>query len=238
MPVVQSNVSYVPNDAYMMIFNDMHELHAQSVSVTTQNTVVDNSLTAKLATYKEQVKLYERWATFKLTEREQKIDEQLRIVITDRNIKEENLKKELHSVKMQLNAFYHQPYTRLTEGERGFEQPKEGYLTEVIPFFKTLKEHFEGIQKALTKEIKEMKDIFEELEAEVDQNVVNRKHDEIERKNLLIANYNLIAHCLSKEVFYIATNSELNVSKFTEMHEAYTIVQKRYLELEAELSKL
>ncbi|GKC32814.1 retrovirus-related pol polyprotein from transposon TNT 1-94, partial [Tanacetum coccineum] len=26
--VVQSNVSSVPNDAYMMIFNDMHELHA------------------------------------------------------------------------------------------------------------------------------------------------------------------------------------------------------------------
>ncbi|GJY15293.1 hypothetical protein Tco_0385715, partial [Tanacetum coccineum] len=53
---------------------------------------------------------------------------------------------------------------------------------------------------ALTKEIKEMKDIFKELEAEVDQNVVNRKHDEIERKNLLIANDNLIADCLSKEV--------------------------------------
>ncbi|GJS39091.1 retrovirus-related pol polyprotein from transposon TNT 1-94 [Tanacetum coccineum] len=111
-------------------------------------------------------------------------------------------------------------------------------LTEVIPFFKTLKEHFEGIQKALTKEIKEMKDIFEELEAEVDQNVVNRKHDEIERKNLLIANDNLIADCLSKEVFYIATNSELTVSRFTEMHEAHTIVQTRCLELEAELSKL
>ncbi|GJV98334.1 hypothetical protein Tco_1553586 [Tanacetum coccineum] len=78
--------------------------------------------------------------------------------------------------------------TGLTEGERGFEQTKACYLTEVIPFFKTLKEHFEGIQKALTKEIKEMKDIFEELEAEVDQNGVDRKHDEIERKNLLIAN--------------------------------------------------
>ncbi|GJT05393.1 hypothetical protein Tco_0839855 [Tanacetum coccineum] len=125
--------------------------------------------------------------------------------------------------------------TRLTEGERGFEQTKECYLTEVIPFFKMLKEHFEGIQKALTKE---MKDIFEELEAEVDQNVVNRKHDEIERKNLLIANDNLIADCLSKEVFYIATNSELTVSRFTEMHEAHTIVQTRCLELEAELSKL
>ncbi|GJS00678.1 hypothetical protein Tco_0317186 [Tanacetum coccineum] len=126
----------------------------------------------------------------------------------------------------------------LVLGERGFEQTKECYLTEVIPFFKTLKEHFKGIQKALTKEIKEMKDIFEELEAEVDQNVVNRKHDEIERKNLLIANDNLIVDCLSKEVFYIATNSELTVSRFTEMHEAHTIVQTRCLELKVELSKL
>ncbi|GJX43934.1 hypothetical protein Tco_0260610 [Tanacetum coccineum] len=63
VPVVQSNVSSVPNDAYMMIFNDMHEPHAQSVSDTTRNTVVDNSLTAELATYKEQVELYERRAS-------------------------------------------------------------------------------------------------------------------------------------------------------------------------------
>ncbi|GJV06810.1 retrovirus-related pol polyprotein from transposon TNT 1-94 [Tanacetum coccineum] len=143
--VVQSNVSSGPNDAYMMIFNDMHELHAQSVSDTTQNIVVDNLLTA---------------------------------------------------------------------------------------------EHFEGIQKALTKEIKEMNDFFEELEAEVDQNVINKKHDEIERKNLLIVNDNLIVDCLFKEVFYIATNSELTVSRVTEMHEARTIVQTRCLELKAELFKL
>nr|GFA89382.1 hypothetical protein [Tanacetum cinerariifolium] len=125
--------------------------------------------------------------------------------------------------------------TRLTEGEKGFKQTKECYLKEVILFFKTLKEHFEGIQKALTKE---MKDVFEALEAEVDQNVVDRKHDEIEQKNLLIANDNLIAECLSKEVFYVATNSELNVSGFTEMHVANTIVEARCLELEAELSDL
>ncbi|GJY48242.1 hypothetical protein Tco_0438198 [Tanacetum coccineum] len=128
--------------------------------------------------------------------------------------------------------------TGLTEGERGFEQTKACYLTEVIPFFKTLKEHFEGIQKALTKEVKEMKEIFEELEAEVNQHVVDRKHDEIEWKNLLIANDNLIADCLSKEVFYVATNSELNVSSFTEMHDAHTSLKARCLELEVELSNL
>ncbi|GKE00375.1 hypothetical protein Tco_1388358 [Tanacetum coccineum] len=124
--------------------------------------------------------------------------------------------------------------TGLIEGEGDFEQTKECYLTKVIPFFKTLKDHFEGIQKALTKEIKEIKEIFEELEAEVDQHVVNRKHDEIKRKNLLIANDILIVDCLSKEVFYIATNSKLTVSRFTKMHDAHTVVQARCLELEAD----
>ncbi|GJZ10517.1 hypothetical protein Tco_0545276 [Tanacetum coccineum] len=127
VPVVQSNVSSITNNAYMMIYNDMCKPHAQSVSKTTRNIVVDNSLTAELETYKEQVELYERRA---------------------------------------------------------------------------------------------------------------RKHDEIERKNLLIANDNLIADCLSKEVFYIATNFELTVSRFTEMHDAHTVVEARCLELEAELSKL
>ncbi|GKD45931.1 hypothetical protein Tco_1270576 [Tanacetum coccineum] len=125
--------------------------------------------------------------------------------------------------------------TGLTEGERGFEQTKACYPIEVIQFFKTLKEHFEGIQKALTKEIK---DIFEEFEAEVDQNGVDRKHNEIERKNLLIANDNLIADCLSKEVFYVATNYELNICSFTEMHDAHTGLKAHCLELEVELSNL
>nr|GEV07303.1 copia protein [Tanacetum cinerariifolium] len=65
--------------------------------------------------------------------------------------------------------------TGLTERERGFKQTKECYLIEFIPFFKTLKEHFEGIQKALTKEIKEIKTIFDELEAKVNRNAVNKK---------------------------------------------------------------
>nr|GEV89234.1 integrase, catalytic region, zinc finger, CCHC-type, peptidase aspartic, catalytic [Tanacetum cinerariifolium] len=73
--VVQSDVSVVPNDAYMMILNDMHEPPVQHVYVTTQTKVVDKSLTAELVTYKEQVELYERRARFELTEREQKIDE-------------------------------------------------------------------------------------------------------------------------------------------------------------------
>nr|GEY43661.1 hypothetical protein [Tanacetum cinerariifolium] len=50
----------------------------------------------------EQVELYERRAKFELTEREQKINEQLRLVISYYNFKEETLKHELHSIKLQL----------------------------------------------------------------------------------------------------------------------------------------
>ncbi|GKA24639.1 hypothetical protein Tco_0710672, partial [Tanacetum coccineum] len=46
VPVVQNNASMVPNDAYVMIDNDLHE----SVSHTPRNTVVNNLLNAELAT--------------------------------------------------------------------------------------------------------------------------------------------------------------------------------------------
>nr|GEV28960.1 hypothetical protein [Tanacetum cinerariifolium] len=59
-----------------------------------------------------------------------------------------------------------------------------------------------------------MKTIFDELEAKVDQNAVNRRS---------------VLYC---------NNSELNVSRFSEMHEAHTVVQAHCLELETELSKL
>nr|GEZ44604.1 retrovirus-related Pol polyprotein from transposon TNT 1-94 [Tanacetum cinerariifolium] len=44
--------------------------------------------------------------------------------------------------------------------------------------------------------------------------------------------------CLFKEVFSMATNSELNVARFTEMTAAHTAVEAQCLELEAELAKL
>nr|GEV44092.1 hypothetical protein [Tanacetum cinerariifolium] len=64
------------------------------------------------------------------------------------------------------------------------------------------------------------------------------KHDAVKQKNLLIANDNLIAECLSKEVFSVEINSELNVARFTEMHVASTLVEARCLALEVELTNL
>ncbi|GJT87327.1 hypothetical protein Tco_1069044 [Tanacetum coccineum] len=83
-----------------------------------------------------------------------------------------------------------------------------------------------------------MKEIFEQMEAEVDQNAVDKKSVEIERKNLLIENENLIADCLSNELLYSVMNDVNTVSSFSELHDAYIVGQARCLELEAEISKL
>ncbi|GJU85712.1 retrovirus-related pol polyprotein from transposon TNT 1-94 [Tanacetum coccineum] len=48
MPVVQNNASMVPNDAYVIIDNDVHESDVLSVSHTPRNTVVNNLLNAEV----------------------------------------------------------------------------------------------------------------------------------------------------------------------------------------------
>nr|GEY20373.1 hypothetical protein [Tanacetum cinerariifolium] len=55
--VVHSNASSVPNDTFMMIYDDMCEPIAPSVSNSSRNAIVKNFLTAELATYREQVEL-------------------------------------------------------------------------------------------------------------------------------------------------------------------------------------
>ncbi|GJU99235.1 hypothetical protein Tco_1328506 [Tanacetum coccineum] len=109
--------------------------------------------------------------------------------------------------------------TGVTEGERGFEQTKRCYLTEVIPFFKTLKEHFVGVQTALFKEVKVMEEIFDQMNNEVDKNTLDKQCAKIIKKKLLIENENLIANCLSNQLLY-------------------DVEKSRCLDLEAEMSKV
>ncbi|GJV00407.1 hypothetical protein Tco_1329677 [Tanacetum coccineum] len=115
------NVSSVQNDAYMMIFNDMHESHAQSVSDATRNTIVDNSLIVELATYKEQVK--------------------------NMYLKEgRNLINKLHSVKnanlTSLHNHNKSMVEEVTSLKKDFKQKENKYLEEFLDM-KALKEKVE-----------------------------------------------------------------------------------------------
>nr|GFC67894.1 hypothetical protein [Tanacetum cinerariifolium] len=142
VPVVHSGASSVPTDAFMMIYDEMCKPHDQSDSYPSWSTVVKNSLTAELAIYKEHVELYEQRAKFELTEREQKINEQLRIVISDHNFKKETLKKDLHSIKLQLASTIKHNKSTVEEVsflKKDFKQKENKCLADFLNI-KTLKE--------------------------------------------------------------------------------------------------
>nr|GEY83999.1 retrovirus-related Pol polyprotein from transposon TNT 1-94 [Tanacetum cinerariifolium] len=112
---------------------------------------------------------------------------------------------------------------------------KENFLATFTPLKQLTPEQISWSQdliKLKSKALKKQTTVSRPIKA------LTVKHDAIKRKNLLIANDNLIVECLSKEVFSVATNSELNVARFTEIHVANTVVEARCLELEAELSNL
>nr|GFA38413.1 integrase, catalytic region, zinc finger, CCHC-type, peptidase aspartic, catalytic [Tanacetum cinerariifolium] len=90
--VIPSCASSVSDDAYVLHDNDAYVPH--------------DPLVTKLNIYKEQVAIYEQRARFELTLREQKMDEQISILIRDHNQKEENIKKELQSAQRAQPTLY------------------------------------------------------------------------------------------------------------------------------------
>lgn len=79
-----------------------------------------------------------------------------------------------------------------------------------------------------------MKEVFKEMKNVGKQNAVELKSYEIERKNILITNENLIARCIAQDVFYTATDSALTACQFHDLSNALSVTQNRVIELERE----
>nr|GEV36402.1 integrase, catalytic region, zinc finger, CCHC-type, peptidase aspartic, catalytic [Tanacetum cinerariifolium] len=76
------------------------------------------------------------------------------------------------------------------------------------------------------------------MKSEIEQNVIDTKCLEIERKNVLIEHKNLNTDCLCPELLYSVINSVNTVSRFYDMHDAYTVEQAHNVEREAAISNL
>nr|GEV26100.1 integrase, catalytic region, zinc finger, CCHC-type, peptidase aspartic, catalytic [Tanacetum cinerariifolium] len=123
-----------------------HEEHKIDNEVQ-QPTVVDSDTVEKateLAIYKEQVEVYEQRAKFEITKYEQKLNEQIGILIHTRNRNEENLKKALQSVKLQLNSTIQSNklvQENVTALQQDFKQKEDKLLGELVNM-RNLKEKF------------------------------------------------------------------------------------------------
>ncbi|GJW85501.1 retrotransposon protein, putative, ty1-copia subclass [Tanacetum coccineum] len=99
----------------------------------------------------------------------------------------------------------------ITNGEWHFEHTKKRFVEEIIPFYEKLKTHVKGIEDNLFKEVSEYMKIFDELDKEYDQCVIDKKSLEIENKNLLIQNECLLAESVSKDICSVVFTSDIAV---------------------------
>ncbi|GKA33749.1 ribonuclease H-like domain-containing protein [Tanacetum coccineum] len=84
-----------------------------------------------------------------------------------------------------------------TEGEWGFEHTKYVFNNEIIPFLKSLKDIFNVFDRDLLNEIMEVKTIFDQIDAVVQQSSVDKQCLEIAKKELLLENDRLLQQIMS-----------------------------------------
>ncbi|GKA08750.1 hypothetical protein Tco_0688081 [Tanacetum coccineum] len=138
--VHMGNSNVIPYELYFSV-NDISgvpscasfALNSVCVSPVNDAFVPHDPIATELKIYKEQVAIYEQRAKFELTEREQRMDDQMRMLIQNHNKTEENLKKELHSFKLQLkstmenNKIIEETVTTL---KQEFKQKESKFLTD------------------------------------------------------------------------------------------------------------
>ncbi|GJR93250.1 reverse transcriptase domain-containing protein [Tanacetum coccineum] len=95
-----------------------------------------------------------------------------------------------------------------------------------------------GIEENLFKEVSEYMKIFDELDKEYDQCVIDKKSLEIENKNLLIQNECLLAESVSKDICSVVLTSDIVVPMSVEPRSNCVEEHSRNLELEAEILKM
>ncbi|GJV90841.1 hypothetical protein Tco_1538654 [Tanacetum coccineum] len=94
-----------------------------------------------------------------------------------------------------------------TEGEWGFEHTKVVFNNEIIPFLKSLKDIFNVFDKDLLNEIMEVQTVFDQMEAAVQQSLVDKQCLEIAKKELLLENDRLLQQNMSQDVLLTVMNS-------------------------------
>ncbi|GKB29700.1 retrovirus-related pol polyprotein from transposon TNT 1-94 [Tanacetum coccineum] len=105
------------------------------LEVQQENLIINETLIAELERYKEQVKIFEQRQKFDLNDGEKYINGQLRRVIFDRNAKVATFEKQIHSLKLQLNATVESHKILSTTNEclnKESKDKEDKYLDEVI----------------------------------------------------------------------------------------------------------
>nr|GEX51305.1 retrovirus-related Pol polyprotein from transposon TNT 1-94 [Tanacetum cinerariifolium] len=84
----------------------------------------------------------------------------------------------------------------------------KAFTEQVIPFYEHVKELVQSLDENLVKEVTEFMRVFDELDKEYEQCVLEKKKLQIEKKKLLIQNECLITECIAKDICSIVLASD------------------------------
>ncbi|GJX72753.1 retrovirus-related pol polyprotein from transposon TNT 1-94 [Tanacetum coccineum] len=87
----------------------------------------------------------------------------------------------------------------ITEGSWGFEHTKKVFLEEVIPFINSLRTTFKDFNNGLHSKLNEVKTVFNQMEAAVEQCFVDKKYFDIQKKELSLDNDQLLDHIICQD---------------------------------------
>ncbi|GJX70549.1 retrovirus-related pol polyprotein from transposon TNT 1-94 [Tanacetum coccineum] len=125
----------------------------------------------------------------------------------------------------------------LEEGEWGFEHTKAIFNNEIIPFLKSLKDIFNVFDKDLLNEITEVQTVFDQMDAAVQQSLVDKQCLEIAKKEIILENDRLLHKIMSQEVLLTVMNSMSLNNEFVNMKMQKCDSCEKCLNLDDELSK-
>ncbi|GKD09586.1 hypothetical protein Tco_1189271, partial [Tanacetum coccineum] len=94
-----------------------------------------------------------------------------------------------------------------------------------------------GQNEGLTKEVTDMREVFNQMETEVDKCSVERKSFEIKEKELLLENDRLLELTTSQDLMHTAVNSLAAIIDYQNMVKSFLDEYSECVQLKAELSK-
>ncbi|GJR08256.1 hypothetical protein Tco_0790908 [Tanacetum coccineum] len=121
------------------------------------------------------------------------------------------------------------------QGEWRFVHTKKAFTEQVIPFYEHVKELVQSLDENLVKEVTEFMRIFDELDTEYEQCVLEKKNLQIEKKNLLIQNECLITDSIAKDICSIVLASDRDRPLREALSSNYVRDNSKVIELEAEI---
>ncbi|GKB01477.1 hypothetical protein Tco_0829521 [Tanacetum coccineum] len=96
----------------------------------------------------------------------------------------------------------------LTEGSWGFEHTKKVFKEEFISFINSLRASFKDFENGLHCELNEVKTMFNQMEAVVEQCSVDKKYFDIQKKEFSLDNDRLLDHIICQDVMNIVMHAD------------------------------